>query len=68
MTNILENKTLQKVAGVLAAVGAINWGLTKFVNIDLLSYVPEGIFTTAVVIAITVSGVVIGYMVIKKKI
>lgn len=62
------NKAITTGAKVLAGVGALNWGLQKFVNIDVLSYVPAGIFNTVVVALIAVSGGVLLYWVMKKKV
>jgi uncharacterized membrane protein YuzA (DUF378 family) len=52
------NKTLETGVILLAGVAAVNVGLTKFVNIDLLSYT-TGMVTTIAVGAIAVSGAVL---------
>ena len=61
-------KTLDKAAVIVASIGALNWGLVKFLSIDLLSYVPTGIFSTVVVAAIAASGIYVGYEAIQNKI
>ena len=62
------NKMIETGAKVLAGVGALNVGLSQFVNIDLLSYVPVGIFNTVVVAAVAISGGWVLYQVFQKKI
>lgn len=62
------NPTLTKGAAILAGIGALNWGLSQFASIDLLSYVPTGIANTVVVAAIAISGIVVLYQVYQKKI
>ncbi len=46
----------EKVAFVLAGTGALNWGLQEFVKIDLLSYIPTGIWSQVAVGVISVAG------------
>ena len=62
------NKMIETGAKVLAGVGAVNVGLDKLLNMDLLSYVPAGIFTTVVVAAVAASGAYVLYMIYDKKI
>jgi uncharacterized membrane protein YuzA (DUF378 family) len=62
------NKTIETGAKVLAGVGALNWGLTQFASIDVLSYVPAGMIKTTVVGLIGLSGALVLYLVYKKKI
>ena len=62
------NKMIETGAKVLAGVGALNWGLAKFVNVDVLSYVPSGIINTVVVAVIAASGALVLYLVYQKKI
>ena len=62
------NPIVDKGAKVLAALGALNVGLAKIVNFDLLSFVPTGIWTTVVVAAIAVSGGYLGYEIYKKRV
>lgn len=62
------NKMIETGAKVLAGVGALNVGLSKLANIDLLSYVPDGIFSTVVVAAVAASGALVLYMIYQKKI
>jgi hypothetical protein len=61
-------KIIDTGAKVLAGVGALNWGLVEFLKFDLLSFVPAGIFSTAVVGAIGLSGAYVLYLLYKKKI
>lgn len=51
------SKPWSTIGFVLAGVGAINWGLAKFVNVDLLSYIPGGdMVQTGAVALITAAG------------
>lgn len=61
------NKFVDKLAKVLVAVGAFNWGLAVF-NVNLLSYVPAGMWLTIVELAIGASGAYVGYEIYKKRI
>ena len=62
------NKMLERAMKVLAGLGALNIGTSEFINIDLLSYVPSGIFSTAVIIAVGISGGYVLYWAWQKKI
>lgn len=62
------NKGTETATKVLAGLGALNIGLSKFVGIDILGYVPVGIIKTIVVAAVGISGAVILYWVYQKKI
>lgn len=61
-------KIIETGAGVLAGVGALNWGSSKLLSFDVLKFVPSGIWTTLAVLAIAASGAVVLYMVYEKKI
>lgn len=62
------NKMIETTAKVLAGVGALNIGLDRFANIDVLSYVPAGMFTTVVIAAVAASGAWVLYLTYQKKI
>lgn len=62
------NKSIGTIAKVLAGIGALNWGTSKLISLDLLSIVPTGAATTAVVALIGASGAAVLYWVYKKKI
>lgn len=62
------NELIEKAAVILTGLGAVNWGLAKFINVDLLGYIPQGIFTTVVVAAIAASGAFVLYKLYQKKI
>ena len=57
-----------KLAKILAGIGALNWGLVKFVNFDVLSLLGAGTIKTVGLIAVAVSGGYLLYLAIKKKI
>ena len=58
----------ETAAKILAGVGAVNIGLSSFVGIDVLGYVPTGIIKTIVVAAVAISGAAVLYWVYDKKI
>lgn len=62
------NKLVERAMKYLAGIGAVNWGTSEFININALTYVPEGIVKTLVVAAIGVSGAFVVYWTFKKKI
>lgn len=64
----MVNKIVDKAAKILAAAGALNWGLVEFVKFDLLSLAPAGIIHTLAVAAVAVSGGYVLYELYKKRI
>ena len=57
------------LALVLAGLGALNWGITKFLSLDLLALLPGGATVMSVLVgAIAVSGGYVLWLKIKKKI
>ena len=62
------DKMLERSMKYLAGIGAVNWGTSEFININLLSYVPEGIAKTIAIGAIAVSGGFVLYWAWNKKI
>jgi len=62
------NKTLENAMKYLAGIGALNIGTSEFLNVNALSYLPEGIVSTIAVAAIAVSGGFVLYWAWKKKI
>ena len=56
MAGMVLQKPFDGIAKTLAGVGALNWGTSVFANFDVLTFVPEGIATQAVVGAIALSG------------
>jgi len=62
------NKLVERTMKYLAGIGAVNIGLSEFINIDLLSYVPAGIFSTAVIALVAASGGFVVYWAWQKKI
>lgn len=62
------NKNLQKAMKYLAGIGALNWGSSEFLNLNLLSYVPDGFLSTVVVAFIAISGGFVVYWAWNKKI
>lgn len=62
------NKMLERAMKYFAGIGALNWGTSEFLNINALSYVPDGIFRTAAIAAIAASGAFVVYWTFKKKI
>ena len=62
------NKMLERTMKYLAGIGAINLGTSEFIDVNLLSYVPEGIFSTLVLGAVAISGGFVVYWAWNKKI
>jgi len=62
----MVNKLVDVSAKSLAAIGAINWGTSGFLNFDVLNYVP-GIWNKVVVALITASGAYLVYLLWNKK-
>ena len=62
------NKMLERTMKYLAGLGALNLGTSEFIDINALSYVPAGIFSTLVVAAVAVSGGFVVYWAWQKKI
>lgn len=62
------NNFVDRAAKLFAGLGALNWGTSKFLNLDLLTWVPGGLISTVVVLAIGASGAYLIYLFAKKKI
>lgn len=60
-------KPVHTLALVLAGVGAVNWGLSSFLNFNLLSFLPAGIIEKLLVAAIAASGAYVLYALYDKK-
>jgi uncharacterized membrane protein YuzA (DUF378 family) len=54
-------KEVRTVSIALAGVGAVNWGLNKFLSFNLLNFVPAGIVSTIAYAVITAAGAVVLY-------
>jgi uncharacterized membrane protein YuzA (DUF378 family) len=61
-------KQVHVAAVVLAGIGAVNIALSKFVNLDLLNFVPAGMVSTVIYAAVGLSGAVMLYELYDKKI
>lgn len=57
----MMHKTLGLVVGVIAAIGAINWGLVALFNFDLVMYIFGGmpVVAKAIYVIVGISGVLL---------
>jgi len=62
------NKLVEKTMKFLAGAGALNWGTSEFLDVNVLTYLPSGIISTLAVAAIAASGGFVIYLVWKKRI
>lgn len=63
----MVNMIVDKGAKILAAVGAINWGTSSFLNFDVLTYLPDVAAKIGLAV-ITASGAYLVYLLWNKKI
>lgn len=68
MAKIVLPRPWDTVAKVLAGIGATNWGTSELLGFNVLSFVPEGMFTTVAVGAIGAAGLYVLALVYNKKI
>lgn len=61
-------KGIETAALWISAIGAINWGLSKFVSIDLITKLPNTMLQTGAYALVAASGGYVAYLLFNKKI